>query len=208
MITKVWLYIALGVQVGVSIVIRDSIESIISTIFGILFILGIGRGYKYSYILGMISAIASIIVNLRLGVYVTVLYLIVCALPIQSIGLYKVLKGGDSTHEVRSLSKRGKYYTILCVIGIILVVVTLFQTLDSNYVILSALGLCFGLFGNYFTMCNNREQWLFWVLQNISNVMLWVQIIISTGDGYGQLTSMVIFLINALVGMYEYKKRL
>lgn len=198
---KYWLYVAIIAQLTICLSTGDTISSTISAITGILFILGVSKGIRLAFLLGIISAVTAIIVNLSNSIYITVIYLALCAIPLQIYGLFKI---SCNNFKPKLLSYKNKLLSTLIVIILYTVCYVINLKHPTKYFILSTNALCFGLLANYYTANNYIQQYNAWLIQNISNLLIWVCIVIETNTGYGQLFSMIIFLINTLVSKYNY----
>lgn len=160
-IFKYWLYIALIVQLIICLLTNDTIASTISTITGILFILGVSKGKRLAFLLGIISAITAIIVNLSNSIYITVIYLSFCAIPLQIYGLLKI---SSKISKPKSLSNKDKFLSVLVVLIVYLSCYLISIKYPTDYFMLSAIALCFGLLANYFTANNYTQQWNAWLV--------------------------------------------
>lgn len=198
-----WLYVAVIAQLTICLLTGDTLPSTISAITGILFILGVSKGIRLAFLLGITSAVTAIIVNLSNNIYITVIYLALCAIPLQIYGLFKI---SCNNFKPKTLTYKNKLLSTLTVIILYTVCYIINLKYPTKYFILSTNALCFGLLANYYTSNNYRQQYIAWIVQNISNLLIWICIVIETNTGYGQLFSMIIFLINTLVSKYNYDK--
>ena len=120
--------------------------------------------------------------------------------------LYGLLKISSKISKPKSLSNKDKFLSVLVVLIVYISCYLVSIKYPTDYFILSTIALCFGLLANYFTANNYIQQWDAWVVQNVSNLLIWVCIAIETKSGYGQLASMIIFLLNTLVSKYNYTR--
>ncbi|MGL4948788.1 MAG: nicotinamide riboside transporter PnuC [Anaeroplasmataceae bacterium] len=79
--------------------------------------------------------------------------------------------------------------------------------LNGNVVYLDATSTVLSIVGMFLLMKGYAEQWLAWIVVNTVSILMWYQVF-SIGEGdISALLMWIVFLINSLMGYYEWKKK-
>lgn len=134
--------------------------------------------------------------------------------PMQFVGFHQWRKrGADSHKQVKARRLNGKQwllYSSLFIIGTIVVYLVL-SAVDKEAagkflkvaVLMDAVSMVCNILGQYLLSTAYMEQWVFWILVNISSVAMWAISLRHSSDPYSAiyLVKYAFYLLNSLNGL-------
>lgn len=100
--------------------------------------------------------------------------------------------------------KKGLLITIGTIVLYVIVLITS-KSLNGTQVYLDATLLPLGVAGQFLMTYGYKEQWIFWILDDIANVVIWgVQLAHGGAGAVTMFALQIIMLINAFYGMYNW----
>ena len=134
--------------------------------------------------------------------------------PMQFVGFFQWRKRGADGHKhVKARRLNGKQwllYSLLFFAGTIVVYLVL-SAVDKEAagkflrvaVLMDAVSMVCNILGQYLLSTAYMEQWVFWILVNISSVVMWAVSLRQTSDPYSAiyLVKYAFYLLNSLNGL-------
>ena len=135
-------------------------------------------------------------------------------LPMQFIGYFQWRKrGAEADKQVsarRFTGKQWMLYSILFVVGtaaVYLILAAVDKSAAGKFlkvaVLMDAVSMVCNLIGQYLLSTAYMEQWVFWILVNVSSVVMWVVTLSESSDSYSAIYAAQYFfyLLNSINGM-------
>lgn len=201
----VWLGLATTIITCLSIYWGDTPLAILSAISNVVCVILVTKGKITNYIWGFLGVILYAWISYSNRIYGDTMLNLFYYAPMQIIG-YKMwikdlAKGGETQY------RKLKFDTVAIIslatvlaIKLYWVILTKFggqvPLLDATSTILSILAM-------YLMAKSYREQWYCWVIVNIVSIAMW-----ATADttNISALLMWIVFLINSLIGLYNWHK--
>lgn len=169
-----------------------------------------------NYLWGTLASVTSIIGAYHYAMYGDFTYYLY-VFPLQAVGIVEWVrlsrKNSTGDTEVRSLDKKGwlKYTGIWLASYAIMYIISVY--VSGSVPLVDSAILAFGVVGQTLMSKSYWEQWVAWILQNVTAIVSWsVRFIIaleageSTSFPLSMIVMWVIFLVNAVFGFYTWYK--
>lgn len=208
-IWKIYFVIAcLTVIIG-SIVQNSSLILIISSFCGVVYSLLVAKNVKSSLIFGIINVSTYGFICLSENIYGAFIYNVLYSLPMLIFGFYNWNKKSKSVDSgIKVLNTKTKVIINICICLIVAIYAFLLNYFGGENVILDSMTSVLGYVGIYFLTNKYIEQWNIWIVSNVINVILWVNL--SFADiSYLPLALMwIIYFINSFYGYFNWHQEL
>jgi nicotinamide mononucleotide transporter PnuC len=187
-----------------------SILGLFTSIFTVLNLILIDRGRLTNYLWGILSCSVWLFVALEnrlIGDIATQLFYFI----MQFIGIYAWQKNldADGQEEITPKKMTQKQSLVIAVITVILyfIMVYISKKANGNQVWLDSLILPMSIVAQILMTYGYRSQWLFWIVINIINVVIWaIQLHGGGNSALSMLVLNIMMLINSLYGLYVWYK--
>lgn len=182
---------------------------IISSITGITAAVMSAKGHINCYYIGLINNVATIIIASYSHFYGTLLLQLLFFIPMQFVGLQywkKHLKTNTKIVNTKNMNTKKLIVTIILSIVIAFIYSMFLKVLGSNAVFLDALVTTMSIIAMILSIRRYREQWLFWIIVNIVNFVMWSTAALNDNTGFLMAATYVIYLINSVYGYMNWKK--
>ena len=175
-VEAIWIIIASGIILSLSIYWKENIIGIVSSISGILCVILTGKGKLSSYI---------------------VFYYI----PMNIVGF--VLWSRNINNESKEVIKTkldNKYKIIIFALSFISIFIygLILKKLGGSLPFVDSASTVFAVTAQILCIKRCTEQWIMWILVNILNISIWYINFSSGGDNIATLLMWSVYLINAI----------
>lgn len=204
---KIWMVIAIVLICVLSYIAQSSIYQIIASIAGVIYVLGVARENKFSIFFGIINAGIYGVIMFLDKVYGTAIYDIFYCIPIMCYTYFTWGKKEDNL-EISKFSNKKRCYILMSSIALVLLYFIIATKLGVNYALADAVMIIFGAFGMYLISKKKIEQWYFFIMTNISNIILWI---VKCNENISNLPLLImwfVYLINNSYGLFVWSKKL
>ena len=205
---KVWATLAIGTVAAVTFITGAPLVPAVASLSGIVFVVGIAFGWKWSNLFGAILAGCLAYLSYTAGFYGNTLVQGVFVLPASLYGLWYWLnnQGADGVKK-RSLSKTATYNGSLASVVLFAVAVAFSINTGANLPILDAATFVLPIIGTYLLINAYKEQWLVWIISNAVQAYMWIFAATTLSTDFIALATMkVVFLVNSVIGFYFWYK--
>lgn len=195
---------------AVSISFGDTWYGMLSAVSGIICVVLVAEGRISNFYWGMLNCALYGFISYQNRFYGDMILNWAIYLPFQFIGLYMWKKNLDNVGEVvtRKLSTED-----LSIVGLSVALLTaiggfvLSKNGGANPYVDSA-NVVLSLVATVLMAQRYREQWLCWILVNITGITMWsISAISNDGQGTAALMMWVTFLVNSIYGYWSWTKR-
>lgn len=184
------------------------IMSCIVAILGVTYVLGIAKQTRYAYFFGIGNVILYAIVCYTKGLYISSMYNLFYSFPVM---IYGFINWGRSkgNFEVKSFSNKQR---VFLTIGMFLAI-GIFAFISKNIfngsnVLLDAIVSVSVCVATFLMAKRYIEQWVLFIIANFFGVIMFVVINFEKMNDVELLIMWIIYLINSVYGMIEWKKTL
>lgn len=203
-----WLIIANGIILGLSLYWGDGIVPIISALTGVTCVIFVSKQMMSNYFFGIINVGLYAYLAFKSRLYGDFMLNAFYYFPMQFIGLYMWTKAKDSDGDVKSktLTNKGKIILTIVSIASIAAYSFILSLLGGNIPIIDATSTILSIIAQILMVRRYLEQWYLWVIVNIVSIIMWA---VSLTQGSGDMSTLlmwVIFLLNSLYGLYNWRK--
>jgi len=198
----IWLTVATGVILGLSIYWKDSLISLGAAVTGVLCVILTGKGKRSSFIFGTFNVILYAIVAYKAKYYGEVMLNLIYYLPMNFVGWFVWKKHmNDETGEVikkrLNISKSIIVYILtaiaIAIYGLIL------QKLGGNLPYVDSMSTVVSVVAQILSIKRLMEQWILWIVVDIVTVFMWAVDFMKGGETIGTLAMWSVYLINAII---------
>lgn len=206
-----WFIIANTVILSLSLYWGDGLIPTISALTGVTCVIFISKRMVLNYVVGAINVSLYAYLAYQSRLYGDCMLNALYYLPMQFIGLYMWSKAlnKDNTNEVESKSLNAKQrIKLLCISLCCIVIYSGFlHLLGGNLVFIDSASTILAAIAMMLMVKQYMEQWYLWVIVNSISIIMWA-ISISQGSGnYSTLLMWIIYLLNSLYGLYNWRKQ-
>lgn len=200
-IEVVWIMIASGIILSLSIYWKENIIGIMSSISGILCVILTGKGKLSSYIFGMINTILYSYIAFNAKYYGEFILNVFYYIPMNIIGFILWSRNINSENkEVIKTKLNKKYKIIIFALSFISVFIygLILKKLGGSLPFANSASTVFAVTAQILCIKRCTEQWIMWILVNILNILIWYINFSSRGENIAVLIMWSVYLINAI----------
>lgn len=128
--------------------------------------------------------------------------------PFQFIGLYMWHRNTDLDNSVETKKLDWMQLTAcgFIVVGCTFIGYVILESLNGNHPVADSSNVVLSLMATVLMAFRFREQWMCWILVNLTGIWMWYANIASDGAPIAPLLMWVAFLINSCYGYYSWSK--
>lgn len=206
MLEKIWSILAVLLVLAASVISGADLFVSALSLVGILFVLGVSFKHPESQLLGAVFCGLLAFASMGAGFYANAAVNAVVLLPASLYGyfLWKQRKGEKQLE--RSMS--GKHLrNMLSIIAASTTILAIFM-LDAGGTlpILDALTAIMPIFATFLMVGAYREQWYLWIPYNAIQAFMWFTAASLQPAVLAVFVLKLVFLVNSLIGFYQWKK--
>lgn len=181
-----------------SIIYKFNFLYIISSVLGIIGVFFLSKGNIVGVFVCIIQLFFYSIISYFNGFYGEVLTNVFIALPLYIINIVTWIKNINSkSGEVKINSKIKTREVLLSILIISLISIVIYFLLDyfnTSFVLLSTLTFLFNTLGVYFLVRRSGINFIFYLLSNVSSILMWIFMLTQTNN-----LSIITTLINIAI---------
>lgn len=181
-----------------SIIYKFNFLYIISSVLGIIGVFFLSKGNIVGVFVCIIQLFFYSIISYFNGFYGEVLTNVFIALPLYIINIVTWIKNINSkSGEVKINSKIKTREVLLSILIISLISIVIYFLLDyynTSFVLLSTLTFLFNTLGVYFLVRRSGINFIFYLLSNVSSILMWIFMLAQTNN-----LSIITTLINIAI---------
>ena len=203
-----WLLIANGTILGLSLYWGDGLIPIISALTGVTCVIFVSKQMIANYYVGAINVALYAFLSYQSRLYGDAMLNAFYYFPMQFIGIYMWKKNKSDNGEVESKRLTAKQRFILTFASFISILVysLLLKRLGGNIPLIDATSTVLSVIAMLLMVKQYLEQWYLWVIVNTVSIIMWA-VSLSQGSGdYATLLMWIIYLLNSLYGLYNWRK--
>ena len=203
-----WLLISTIVMIGLSIVWKDSLISLVSGVTGIIGVVLCAKGKIHTYYFSIINVFLYALLCLQNKLYGEVMLNLLYFIPMNIIGFYlwKKQKNDDGTVKARSLTVKGY---IIMVVGLVVSISLYYQLLKGlggNLQLVDSITTMTSVVAIILQVLRYKEQWTLWIIINIASVIMWTMLLNTPNGSITMIIMWAAYLINSIYGYFNWKK--
>lgn len=140
-------------------------------------------------------------------------------IPMEIIGFYQWRKlGAEGTKSVKARRLNPKQWMVTLAAAFALSIATYFilsifdrskaEDFIKLAVVLDVIPLVCNIVGQYLMSTAYMDQWFFWIMVNVSSIMMWANSYLTSGDSYALIyfIKYIFYLINAVFGLWVWMR--
>lgn len=140
-------------------------------------------------------------------------------IPMEIIGFYQWKKlgaDGEKSVKARRLNPKQWVFTLGASLLISIATYFLLSIFDRSQaegflriaVVLDVIPLVCNIMGQYLMSTAYMDQWFFWIMVNVSSILMWTNSYITTGDSYAliYMIKYLFYLFNAIFGLWVWMR--
>ncbi|MGD8191077.1 nicotinamide riboside transporter PnuC [Brevibacillus ginsengisoli] len=204
-----WLVIFSGIAIVLTVIMKDTLFGFTVFITGVLCVVLAAKGNLMTYVFGMYNTFGYAYLAYVNGLFGEVMLNLLFFVPMNAIGfvMWKKNRQGGKL-AMRKMDQRGLFLvTVICVIGSLSLGFGLSFIPTQNSPYIDALTTVLSVVATFLMVRRFKEQWLVYIILNISTVLLWViRTLNGSSDGVLMIVMWSAYLINAIYGYYTWNK--
>lgn len=202
---KLWAVIATMCVAAACYISKSDYDVTAASITGIVFVIGVANGWKHSNFFGAVFSALLGYISYEHGLFGNALINAGFCMPLCLYGWYSwVNDSKDSTVKAKTLSSNGRFYytglTIISMCGSI----TFSYLSASNMWLYDGVSSTLPIIATVLLVLAYKEQWYVWIAYNALEVLMWFEISNSSQEVLAILVMKVVFLLNSLIGLYQW----
>lgn len=186
---------------------KYALLGLIAGIFGCISVIMFAKGKFTAYIVGYVQTISYLILSFIVWfpgeVIINVFYFVTMVWGM--IAWYKHYdkkdQNNDTVIDAKKMKLKGWLTTILATAASIWLWNLMLTGLSGNQPFMDSCTTVFGFIGQMLLVWRFREQWIFWILQDIFSIKMWG----IRGD-YSMVAMYIAWTINCIYGWYNWTK--
>ena len=205
----VWLLLATGVILGVSIYWKDSMTGIFAALTGIWCVILTGKGKLSSFWVGTINTFLYAIVAWKARYWGEVMLNLIYYVPMNFVGMYMWSKNMDKDNQ-EVLKKRLSFKNSLIAYGCVALGTLgygfVLKMMNGTLPFIDSMSTVFSIFAQFLCVKRYMEQWVLWIIVDVVTVVMWVYAFFNGTGDIATVLMWSIFLINAIIMLLKWKK--
>ena len=204
----IWLAIATGVILGVSLYWKDSFIGIMAALTGIWCVILTGKGKLSSFWVGTINTFLYAYVAWQARYWGEVMLNLIYYVPMNFVGMYMWSKNmNKQTEEVvkKRMTRKNSIVAYACVAIGTLAYGVILKYMKGTLPFVDAMSTVFSVFAQFLCVKRYMEQWVLWIVVDVVTVFMWVYAFINGTGDIATVLMWSVFLINAIIMLFKWK---
>lgn len=197
-----WLLVATGVILGLSIYWKDSWMSLVASLTGVWCVILTGKGKRSSFLFGVVNVVFYAIVAWQAKYYGEVMLNTLYYFPMNFVGWFVWKKHmDDATGEVVKerlpLNQSAIIYalTAAAIVGYGVIL----QALGGSLPYIDSMSTVISVVAQILSIRRLMEQWVLWIVVDVVTVIMWAVHFAQGGETIATLAMWSIYLVNAVI---------
>ena len=205
----VWMILANGVILGVSLYMGDTALGIIASLTGVSCVILCGMGKISNYIFGTINVVLYAIVAWKAKYYGDVMLNVLYYFPTNLLGFLvwskHINQEKNEVYKKRMTLKQDILLAVISVVGV-LGYSYLLKRLGGNLPIVDSMSTVFSVIAQILMIKRFVEQWVIWIIVDIVSVIMWIAAFFTGGESVAVLMMWSVYLANAVIMFVKWSK--
>lgn len=204
-----WLAVATGVILGLSLYWKDSLVGILSALTGVWCVIFTGKGKRSSFLFGTVNVLLYAYVSFHAKYYGEVMLNLIYYFPMNFVGWFAWKKHmNQETGEVEKQKlplKKGVILYVLTGAGIYLYGLVL-KALGGNLPYIDSMSTVVSVAAQILSVWRLTEQWILWIVVDVVTVIMWGVDFAKGGESIATLAMWSVYLINAVIMFIKWNR--
>lgn len=192
---------------GIQIITDSSLVSFICTFLGIFYVLGVKYQTKFSLSIGTLQTFVYVILAFNNKVYGDLILNTYSCITLFIGYLMWSKKGNETNFEVKKLDKIKLIKLIISTIVLYCMMYLLLTKLGGYKPYLDSFNSTFSMIALYLTMNKYRCAWIYWNLNNVSSLILYLVLFLDGGAVAPMVLLFFAYTLNSLHATYIWYKK-
>lgn len=206
---KAWLLIFTLVNIYLFFAWNDTWVGLTASLSGMLCVVLTAKGKISSFYFGLINIFTYSYVAYKSDYYGDVMLNLLYFLPMTFFGIYywkrNLLQENESV-LVRSLGWKKKIYWFIFSLVFVFAYGLFLQWLNGTLPFVDSVTTVFSIVATIMLTKRLTDQWFYWIMVDVWSIVMWAYIFLRDGNDATVLVMWVAFLVNAVYGLYNWKK--
>lgn len=204
-----WLLLACGVILGLSIYWNDTAMGIISATTGVACVVCTGKGKLSAFVFGAVNTLLYAIIAYQARYYGEVMLNALYYFPMQFYGIYvwsRHINAETNEVEKRRMSAVGRLKMFASVAMATILYGFMLQQMGGALPFVDALSTVVSVAAMLISIKMYAEQWLLWIAVDIVTVIMWLEAFAQGSDSIATLLMWIVYLGNAVIMYVKWEK--
>lgn len=206
-----WLLLACGVIIGLSIYWNDSLMGIISATTGVACVVCTGKGKLSAYVFGLVNCVLYAIISYNAKLYGETMLNALYYVPMQFVGFYIWSKNmNQETHEVkkRHMNNKSRITCLFSMIILTLVYALILKKMGDAMPFVDSFTTISSVIAMIISIKMFSEQWWIWIAVDVFSVYMWLCNFMSGSENMATLLMWAVYLGNAIIMCIKWEKEI
>lgn len=205
----VWIFLANGVILGVSLYLGDTALGILASLTGVSCVILCGMGKLSNYIFGTVNVVLYAIIAWKAKYYGDVMLNLLYYFPTNLLGFFvwskHINQENNEVYKKRMTLKQDIVLGIVSVAGV-LGYSYILKKLGGNLPIVDSMSTVFSVIAQILMIKRFVEQWIIWIIVDIVSVIMWVATFFTGGESVAVLMMWSVYLANAVIMFVKWSR--
>lgn len=205
----VWIFLANGVILGVSLYLGDTALGILASLTGVSCVILCGMGKLSNYIFGTVNVVLYAIVAWKAKYYGDVMLNLLYYFPTNLLGFFvwskHINQENNEVYKKRMTLKQDIVLGIVSVAGV-LGYSYILKKLGGNLPIVDSMSTVFSVIAQILMIKRFVEQWIIWIIVDIVSVIMWIAAFFTGGESVAVLMMWSVYLANAVIMFVKWSR--
>lgn len=205
----IWIFLANGVILGVSLYLGDTALGILASLTGVSCVILCGMGKLSNYIFGTINVVLYAIVAWKAKYYGDVMLNLFYYFPTNLLGFFvwskHINQENNEVYKKRMTLKQDIVLGIVSVAGV-LGYSYILKKLGGNLPIVDSISTVFSVIAQILMIKRFVEQWVIWIIVDIVSVIMWIAAFFTGGESVAVLMMWSVYLANAAIMFVKWSR--
>lgn len=205
-LNNIWLVMAVAAISISSIVSGASPLMMGASLVGIIFVVGVSRGWVHCQAFGALLAAFIAYFSYEAGFYGNMAINLLFVLPMSLVGWSQWVRSNRKGGIKDSIKVEDRRRASLCIALVFLICLCVSFATGAAMPIHDGLSTALLIIATFMLAVGFKEQWYFWTPYNALEVFMWFTVASSKPEMLAVLAMRVVFLINSLIGWVNWRK--
>ncbi|MDO4282542.1 MAG: nicotinamide riboside transporter PnuC [Clostridia bacterium] len=188
-----------------SIVQKNNLFMLISSVCGVIYVLLNAKGIKYSFLFGIINAFTYGIILILQKMYGSACYNLLYVLPMLIYGYFKVSQ--EKEFSIHRLDNHIRIYMLGVFITLVIGISVILKIFGGSLVVLDSISSIGGFLAIFLLSNRYIEQWPVFILVNLAGVVTWAIFTAQNILNLPMLLTWSIYTVNSIYGQITWSKK-
>lgn len=205
-----WLMVATGAVLSVSLLLGDNLMGMASALTGIICVILTAKGKPAAYYFGIINCILYGVIAYHETLYGETVLNIGYYLPLQFIGFKIWLRHMNTAQAVVKPIQLNTVQRVYLLVSVVVATAGLgwiLKCCGDEIPYIDAYTTIASILAMTLSARRNAEQWYLWISINLFSIYMWTERFMTNGENCATLMMWVIYLFNSIYGLYKWTRK-